>query len=173
MRKPNKRNPQLRVLGVDPDILPAELLTTVKSKNEGLDINPEDFTYRTAFKEKSGSTTYIFEVKARVCDMIKSKYKLRLGWTFCAVTENFYVPRCIKCCQYGHTKARCNSQTVFYTICAGSHPTSECQVTCYDQGKCRAFQNRRVNANRPSGASEGTTLKFQVDQIRAQTDYPW
>ncbi|CAN7978634.1 unnamed protein product [Ixodes persulcatus] len=31
LRKPNKRNPQFRVSGVDPDILPAELLTTVNT----------------------------------------------------------------------------------------------------------------------------------------------
>ncbi|KAG0443320.1 hypothetical protein HPB47_015051 [Ixodes persulcatus] len=33
LRKPNKRNQQFRVSGVDPDILPAELLTTVNTQN--------------------------------------------------------------------------------------------------------------------------------------------
>ncbi|EEC11280.1 reverse transcriptase SR3-right, putative [Ixodes scapularis] len=97
LRKPNKRNPQFRVSGVDPDILPAELLTTVNTHNEGLEIQPQDFHHRTMFKEKSGNVTHIFEVTAAVYPKIKEKSRLRLGWTMCAVNENFYVPRCDKC----------------------------------------------------------------------------
>ncbi|KAG0442217.1 hypothetical protein HPB47_015759 [Ixodes persulcatus] len=98
LRKPNKRNPQFRVSGVDPDILPAELLTTVNTQNEGLEIMPQDFHHRTMFKEKSGNVTHIFEVTAAAYPKIKEKSRLRLGWTICAVNENFYVPRCDKCC---------------------------------------------------------------------------
>ncbi|KAG0415782.1 hypothetical protein HPB47_007042 [Ixodes persulcatus] len=98
LRKPNKRNPQFRVSGVDPDILPAELLTTVNTQNEGLEILPQDFHHRTMFKEKSGNVTHIFEVTAEAYPKIKEKSRLRLGWTMCAVNENFYVPRCDKCC---------------------------------------------------------------------------
>ncbi|KAG0416207.1 hypothetical protein HPB47_006618 [Ixodes persulcatus] len=98
LRKPNKRNPQFRVSGVDPDILPAELLMTVNTQNEGLEILPQDFHHHTMFKEKSGNVTHIFEVTAAAYPKIKEKSRLRLGWTICAVNENFYVPRCDKCC---------------------------------------------------------------------------
>ncbi|KAG0444593.1 hypothetical protein HPB47_013619, partial [Ixodes persulcatus] len=77
LRKPNKRNPQFRVSGVDPDILPAELLTTGNTQNEGLDIQPQDFHHRTMFKEEWGDLTHIFEVTAAVYPKIKEKSRLR------------------------------------------------------------------------------------------------
>ncbi|KAG0435167.1 hypothetical protein HPB47_018650, partial [Ixodes persulcatus] len=61
LRKPTKRNPQFRVSGVDPDILPAELLRTINNQNEGLDITPEYFSHRNTFKEKSCNMTHIFQ----------------------------------------------------------------------------------------------------------------
>ncbi|CAN8016076.1 unnamed protein product, partial [Ixodes persulcatus] len=172
LRKPNKRNPQFRVSGVDPDILPAELLTTVNTQNEGLEILPQDFHHRTMFKEKSGNVTHIFEVTAEAYPTIKEKSRLRLGWTMCAVNENFYVPRCDKCCTYGHVRAKCSSKVVYCTICAGTHAATECQVVKYEEGKCRACISRRVNSNHPFGASECGTLSFHINRIRAQTDYP-
>lgn len=172
LRKPKKRSPQFRVSGVDPDILPAELLTTINTQNEGLEILPQDFHHRTMYKEKSGNVTHIFEVTAVVYPKIKEKSRLRLGWTMCAVTENFYVPRCDKCCTYGHTRARCSSRAVFCTICAGSHAATECQIVNYEEGKCRACMVRKVKSNHPFGASECGTHLFHINRIRAQTDYP-
>ncbi|CAN8002647.1 unnamed protein product [Ixodes pacificus] len=92
MRKPNKRNPQFRVSGVDPDTLPAELLTKLNNQNEDLKMEPQDFTHRTSYKEKSGNVTRIFEVKAHVYPRMKSKEKVRLGWTSCLLTENVSSP---------------------------------------------------------------------------------
>ncbi|KAG0437985.1 hypothetical protein HPB47_017196 [Ixodes persulcatus] len=66
LRKPTKRNPQFRVSGVDPNILPAELSTTINTQNEGLDITPENFSHRNTFKEKSCNMTHIFEMMAMV-----------------------------------------------------------------------------------------------------------
>lgn len=172
LRKPNKRNPQFRISGVDPDILPAELLATLNTQNSDLKIEPQDFTHRTSYKEKSGNVTHIIEVKAPVYQRIQSKEKVHLGWTSCPITENFYVPRCTKCCQYGHTKAKCISKSGFCTICAENHPTTECTITRYQDGKCRACQNRRLHANHPFGASECGTLAFHITRLRAQTDYP-
>ncbi|KAG0434906.1 hypothetical protein HPB47_018793, partial [Ixodes persulcatus] len=61
LRKPTKRYPQFRVSGVDPDILLAELSTTINNSNEGLNITTEYFSHRITFKEKSGNMTHIFE----------------------------------------------------------------------------------------------------------------
>uniref|UniRef100_A0A6B0VB35 Putative reverse transcriptase sr3-right n=1 Tax=Ixodes ricinus TaxID=34613 RepID=A0A6B0VB35_IXORI len=172
LRKPTKRNPQFRVSGVDPDILPAELLTTINNQNEGLDIAPEDFTHRTTFKEKSGNMTHIFEVRAAVYPKIKERNKLHLGWTSCIINKNIYVPRCSKCASYGHTVAKCSSRLVFCTICAGNHPPTECQIKRYEDGKCRACSNRKINDNHPFGASACGTLAFHVARLQSLTDYP-
>lgn len=172
LKKPTKRRPQFRVSGVDPDILSAEFFTKLQSQNPEIEIEPSDFSHRISFKEKSGNNTHIFEVSAKVYKKLKETNKLRLGWTSCSVTENFYVPRCDKCCTYGHTKAKCASQMIFCSICAGNHPAQECRITNYEEGKCRACINRRVNANHPFGASECGTHAFHVSQLRSRTDYP-
>lgn len=172
LRKPTKRNPQFRVSGVDPDILPVELSTTINNQNEGLDITPEYFSHRNTFKEKSCNMTHIFQVRAAVYPKLKERNKLHLGWTSCTINENIYVPRCSKCASYGHTVAKCSSRLVFCTICAGNHPPTECQITRYEEGKCRACSNRKVNANHPFGASTCGTLAFHVARLQSLTDYP-
>ncbi|KAG0439984.1 hypothetical protein HPB47_016445 [Ixodes persulcatus] len=70
LRKPTKRYPQFRVSGFDPDILLAELSTTINNPNEGLDITIEYFSHRITFKDKSGNMTHIFEYFAQMLVMV-------------------------------------------------------------------------------------------------------
>lgn len=64
LRQPTKRKPQFRVSGVDPDILPAEFLTTLRAQNPEIQIQANEFYLRTTYKEKSGNCTHIFDVTA-------------------------------------------------------------------------------------------------------------
>ncbi|KAG0445080.1 hypothetical protein HPB47_024695, partial [Ixodes persulcatus] len=94
LRRPNKRKPQFRVMGVDPDILPAEFSAALYKQNPGLVEDLKDIQHRTSYKEKSGNLTHIFEVNPKNYNNFKEENKLRLGWTSCTMSENFYVPRC-------------------------------------------------------------------------------
>ncbi|CAN7939717.1 unnamed protein product [Ixodes hexagonus] len=88
LRQPIKRKPQFRVSGVDPDILPAELLTTLRAQNPDMQIEANEFHLRTIYKEKSGNCTHIFDVTR----YNKWEKKLNLGWTSCPIHEKFYTP---------------------------------------------------------------------------------
>lgn len=93
IRRPSKRFPQLRISGVDPDIVPAMVLDQINSRNN-LNISPEDFKPRTHFTEHLGNKVHIIEVAPNVYNILKQRATLHIGWTSCHVRENFYVPMC-------------------------------------------------------------------------------
>lgn len=49
LRRPAKRRPQFRVSGVDPDLLSAEFLVTLRAQNPDVQIEADEFTMRTFF----------------------------------------------------------------------------------------------------------------------------
>ncbi|KAG0437715.1 hypothetical protein HPB47_017317 [Ixodes persulcatus] len=111
LRKPNKRNPQFRVSGVDPDIIACGVANDGEHAERGLGDPATGLPPPYDVQRKVGER--IFEVTAAAYPKIKEKSRLRLGWTICAVNENFYVPRCDKCCTYGHVRAKCSSRVVY------------------------------------------------------------
>lgn len=172
LRRPAKRRPQFRVSGVDPDLLSAEFLVTLRAQNPDIQIEADEFTMRTFFKEKSGNRTFIFDLTPSGYNKIKHVKRLTLGWTSCPLYENFFVPKCYRCSTYGHTKKFCPSESEFCVNCAGSHATEQCRVIRQDDKRCRACVTRRVDARHHFGAVTCGTLAFHESRLRGRTEYP-
>lgn len=172
LRQPAKRRPQFRVSGVDPDILPAEFLATLRAQNPEVQLEPNEFFLRTSFKEKSGNSTFIFDVTPEGYKKLEGKNKVNLGWTSCLIHENFYVPKCQKCAQYGHTKKYCESESEMCPLCAGTHTAGQCQITEGGAMRCRACAARRVDARHAFGNVSCGTLALLVARLKGRTDYP-
>ncbi|KAM7284331.1 uncharacterized protein ISCGN_001425 [Ixodes scapularis] len=79
LSQPSKRKPQFRVTGVDPDILPAELLTALRAQNPDAQLEATEYHHRTSYKEKSGNCTHIFDVNADGFKKLEGKTRLALS----------------------------------------------------------------------------------------------
>lgn len=172
LKKPTMRKPQFKVQGVDPDVHPAEFLTTLRTQNPDVPIEANEFVLRTSFKERSGNVTHIFEVTTSGYKKLQGKRKLNLGWTSCPISENFYIPKCQKCCTYGHVKKYCSSETEFCPLCAGGHSSGECRITDDGQKRCKACVSRRVEARHAFGSAQCGTYAFHVARLRGRIEYP-
>lgn len=108
-RKLMMRKPEFRVSEVDPDVLPAKFLLTLRHQNPVAQIEPDKFNLMTFYKDKSGNVTHIVDVTPSGYEKIKDTTQLNLVWTSCPIYKNFYVQKCQRCSTYGHTKRFCPS----------------------------------------------------------------
>lgn len=171
LRAPQTCETQAAVQGVGSGprhILPVELLTTLRAQNPEVQLEASEFYLRTTYKEKSGNNTHIFDVTSEGYKKMQNKQKLNLGWTSCPVNENFYIPRCQRCSQYGHIKTFCGSEIEFCPLCAGTHSRGECTIKEPQAMRCRACVARKADARHEFGHAECGTLAIMMARIRAE-----
>ncbi|CAN8026640.1 unnamed protein product, partial [Ixodes persulcatus] len=142
---PIRFRPQIRITGVDPSVTRENVIQKLKGPNE-LELTEEQVTVRSVFQDRySGTSTMTLEVEASLFKTLKKKKFVHLGWTRCPVFEYFHTVRCSKCCQYGHTRRFCQSDT---KTCAG----------CGEEHEGRCSRDRKCAACNRSNEKQGTTF---------------
>lgn len=170
VQKPSRRNPQLKILGVDPSIVPAMLLSQINSQND-LAIPPEEFKHRTVYTQRFGARVHVVEVSPEVFALLKSKGRLHIGWTSCTLEENLYVPTCFRCSSLGHSTNHCEAPRDICNNCAGDHATSACTLAEHANYVCNECRMWKRPHNHFFGASTCTSVSAWVARLRRRTDY--
>lgn len=168
--RPPRRLPQFKISGVDPSVVPGLLRTNINARN-GLEISEEDFKHRTYFKDRSGNNVHIVEVSPSVCNILKKRDRLLIGWTSCPIKENFYVAACSRCCTYGHVATRCNSESVCCTYCAEEHAAADCTLADKERVVCRECRAAGRRSDHVFNAPCCYIVESRVSRMRQKTIY--
>ncbi|KAH7933454.1 hypothetical protein HPB49_012600 [Dermacentor silvarum] len=177
VRRGQKRNPHVKVSGVDPDIGPGEFLKILNDRNQGLDLDLEKCKVRVTFRERAGTRAYVAEVDPEGYQKIMSRPRLSVGWTSVRAREDLHVPTCTYCATYGHGRMTCPHKAdpakVICMKCGGNHLAVTCRVRVGDAAVCCAECGRagRDTTDHPTGFPECPILVEKVARLRARTNY--
>lgn len=103
------------------------------------------------------------EVDPLTHKILMKNSRVKIGWEYCKIFEDFNLNRCFKCSSYGHSSKKCFNNTTC-SKCAGNHDSSACtsnKIMCancnrsnqsyhksynvehaaYDYDKCEFFKN--------------------------------
>jgi hypothetical protein len=154
------RTPTITVTGLDRKYEPTELVRMIKLQNKAIgvliesDTSDEDKWIDVVAVNPSAFNESVFKATVRVSNAIraliqKQNNRLFIGYKrVCNVWDSYYVSRCFKCQEFGHTYKYCKKETA--TVCghcAGNHDTRTCSkigdytvlscVNCKKSGKPR------------------------------------
>ncbi|KAH7937635.1 hypothetical protein HPB49_013934 [Dermacentor silvarum] len=177
VRVPEKRRPHVRLVGVDPEVSAANLISALNGRNPGLDLDTATAKVKTTFKERGGNTSHILEVSPPDYTKLMTRQKVCVGWTSARVVEDIHVPLCTQCATYGHTRRFCPVRSdparSVCTKCAEHHLAQECTVRFGDAAVCCApCRGAGLEASgHPAGFHTCPVLLQRVARLRARTDY--
>lgn len=119
-----KRNPMLKIVGIDDKLEDAQLCENLKAQNDFLSKDSEIKVLRK-YRVKDRHATAIVELSAASFNECMKQQKLNLGWERCKVYEEVPILMCLKCCRYGHFAKECTNEMACKK-CGGDHMISEC-----------------------------------------------
>jgi hypothetical protein len=136
---PTKRWPKLKIMNVDEDIDEEFIVEELIAKNveikDYFETNKsekieDNIKVRFKFRrqEKTGSNTWVLELKPKIFNLIKNKRRVFIGWHSCRTEEYLYIKRCYHCQRFGHTSNECRERdnNPSCGVCAGNHNTNTC-----------------------------------------------
>lgn len=126
-KEPKKKLPEIKVVGIEEDINDEEIVNKIITQNN-LNVDQEDLELVRTWKGKIGKSAVI-RVSKEAFKLLDGKKHISIGWTKCAVYDNTFVPRCVRCAQFGHTERFCDvkDQDVRCVRCGRRHYYRACK----------------------------------------------
>ncbi|CAG9761161.1 unnamed protein product [Ceutorhynchus assimilis] len=125
---PEKKNPCIKIVGLEKNYEEKELIDILKSQNNTVITAESHLTVKVTKKMVENYLSII------ECDpdtfqkiMLKSGSRLYIGCRACKVFEYISVLRCYNCCQYGHTAADCKSEKMCGKCNSTFHEHRDCE----------------------------------------------
>ncbi|KAH7933581.1 hypothetical protein HPB49_014036 [Dermacentor silvarum] len=177
VRVPEKRRPHVRLVGVDPEVSAANLISAINGRNPSLELDTATAKVKSTFKERGGNNSHILELSPPDFKKVMTRGKVCVGWTSARVVEDIHVPLCTQCATYGHTRrlspVRSDPARSVCTKCAEHHLAQECTVRFGDAAVCCApCRGAGLEASgQPAGYHACPVLLQRVARLRARTDY--
>jgi hypothetical protein len=160
--KPKRKNPKIRVFGVDSDVKKEEIIDQICRENNDLknyftankseDIKDNIFIRavikRTLNRGRGDKNTragaqhindYIFELTPKVYNIFKNMRSVLIDMRSYYFVNHWSVTRCFKCQRYGHIADNCKDTTDTCGLCAGSHKTNVCAQDQHNCANCRRY----------------------------------
>lgn len=127
---PQKKNPQIQILGVETTISKEEIFSAIISQN-GDDL--EEFSnckFEIKFEkaDRRGTKFVVAEVEPKLFKKLMELRRVCLGYSSCPIKDRIRVMRCYKCNQFGHGQNVCRNESIC-AACAGPHETKACTET--------------------------------------------
>lgn len=119
IRVAGRRRPHARIVGVDPDVSPYDLVRVLNARNRGLDLEVGSTDVRFSFTKRSGNRTHVLLIAPDAFARLMARRRVAVGWTSAFVEEDLHVPMCTFCASYRHTHRNCR---------AWSDPARGCQA---------------------------------------------
>ena len=136
-----EKYPTISIRGVDNYTTEEELITRIKSQNEGIKERLDNgshfsivFSKEHDVKTRNGEELKEYQVVARVSEDIRavikaSGDKIFLGFNSHRVVDRFYVKSCSRCHKFGHYRADCTSSTPCCGYCCSNeHDSFNCPL---------------------------------------------
>ncbi|KAH9379287.1 hypothetical protein HPB48_007515 [Haemaphysalis longicornis] len=139
VKKPNEYLYNIKMFGIDEDAVFDTLTETVVKQNH-LTYEPTDLKVQKKWKGRQGDTVVI-AVNRRGVNALQKKTHVNIGWDRLPVYEHFFVPRCVKCGEHGHTVNGCNGPARCLNCGREGHRQEECANTA----RCRVCEGEGRN----------------------------
>lgn len=168
-----KINPRIIVYSVHKDCFENEnfIQNVISDNNLNASVGDIKVITKTSYKNVFN---IIFEVKSLLYHQIMEKGYLYMGWNRCRVQEHFSLPRCFKCCKYGHHKKDCRSESVVCPNCSGSHEKNVCTSAAKTCINCKFFNNK-FGKNVPTDHAVSNPIcdyfKFKLEHLKYKINY--
>jgi hypothetical protein len=134
--EPKKRNPLIKVFGVDNSLKDEEIIHGLIEENEEInnyfETNPTEkiennLKIRTKVKHQKYSTNdVIIEINPKLYKKIHNKRSLYLDLRSYRFDDYISILKCFKCHRFGHMAINCKESTNICGNCSGSHETKQC-----------------------------------------------
>jgi hypothetical protein len=177
------RTPTIVVSGLCREYGKSELITFIKSQNEGIkslfegkEVPEEDKKMDVVAMNPLKNHPLVYKATLRVSNVVRSIIanqgdRLYIGnQTVCKVWDSFYISRCYKCQQFGHRSMQCPNEAVC-GHCAGKHETRDCKdrdshsVSVVNCVNCKTAGMKGYD-NHPATWYKCPVLKDQQDKLR-------
>lgn len=171
----NKKNPRIKIIGMEQDYTNEELVEVIKNQNDTI----SDDSKLEVIVVKKMRTKYmaIVEVDSKVFKSVMESGMLLVDLTVCTVFEHVDLLRCFRCTGYHHTSKNCKNKNTFCIKCGlGEHLAQDCE-TGVDKFCCPncVEVNERHQLNFPINhgpfSRECEVFKKKADNERRKIEY--
>lgn len=172
--EPDKINPRFLIRNVNKDCVEdsKKLIEKIIADNN-LHAQPRDFKYVTKFAYKSVFNVVLEVIPELFKQIIRNEF-LYIGWTKCFVQEHFSLPRCYKCCKFGHYMDKCRSSSLVCPICSEAHEKKDCKSSIKSCKNCINF-NTKYKTNMPTDHTASDVncgcFKNKIEELKLKIKY--
>lgn len=160
IKKPSEHLYNIKIIGIDEDTDFDTLTETVVKQNQ-LTCQPTDLKVQKRWKGRQGATVVI-ALNRRGVNAIQKKTHVNIGWDRCPVYEHFFVPRCVKCGEHGHTVNGCDGPSRCLNCGREGHRQEDCASTA----RCRVCE--REERNNTEHSTMSWTCPSYCDKLEAE-----
>lgn len=169
----NKKQPKLKVIGIEDMMSEDELVSSILTKNDCLE-NPR-FKLITMKKMKTKYMA-ILEVDGKNFKNILNKGILFIGFSVCSVFEHIDLLRCYKCTGYYHKVQSCTKLEVCLKCGNQGHQASECSTTeehivCPNCSEQNAKFNTGYSINHKPFDFNCSVYKINMEKAKMNINY--
>lgn len=147
---PHKKNPRIKIVGIEEAYTENELLRTLKLQNKNI-LDEASHIKLVIIKKMVKTYLAIIECDAKTFQNILTKAEGRLFVDFraCRCYEYISVIKCYQCNQYNHTAKNCSNVKKCGKCSSSEHETKDCHNTRYSCVNCK-LSNERFKLNFPT-----------------------
>ena len=144
---PRKRDPLVKIWGIDESVPKEEVFGMLLSQNTGFE-KLGDAKFRPKFEkvDQNGTKFVIAEVEPRLYAKLMALKRICLGYSMCSVRGHIGALRCYKCNRFGHTQSVCRNEAAC-AKCAGHHDTRDCTQEAVKCTNCDWVNSKRTQRN--------------------------
>ncbi|KAH9384422.1 hypothetical protein HPB48_026429 [Haemaphysalis longicornis] len=162
IKRPKENKYPIKVIGIDEQEEPGTIVQTIIEQNN-LPCTTADIELKKTWKGKQG-TTAIFALNKEGHQALKNRSHLYIGWTRCKVFDHFFLPRCTKCAEHGHSSVDCEAPTRCVRCGKRGHHKDDCR----NDSHCHAcdLEDREESRDHEMMSWECPVYRDKMDQER-------
>lgn len=172
--EPRKSRPLFAIYQVDRTLTDEEFLRALHAINLSDALTKEEFDQEVKLLFKTGPrnkprVNNIIEVSPRVYHLLTKCERVFINFEALRIKEFIKVSWCSKCCDLGHTAARCTRKAVCHKCANEGHNKEGCQGQAVGCLPCK-YRNRQCDK---AGGQECPTYKLLFARQVNNTDYTY
>lgn len=134
IKRPKDNQYPIKLIGIDED---TETIVERIIQQNHLPCKPEDIEVKKTWKGRLG-TTAVFALNRKGHRAVHNKTHVNIGWNRCRIFDHFFLPRCNRCADHGHSSVNCDEPTRCVNCGRRSHTKENCRNDPY----CNACEKR-------------------------------
>jgi hypothetical protein len=172
---PTKRWPKLKIMNVNEDDVDEVLISKNVEIKDYFETNKsekieDNIKVRFKFRrqEKTGSNTWVLELKPKIFNLIKNKRRVFIGWHPCRTEEYLYIKRCYHRQRFGHISNECRERdnNPSCGVCAGNHNTNICSRLGQNVSIVKNNRENKLNPNRKQFNTRHTVFNKECECLQ-------